>query len=133
MTGFDTRYHSAQIQKYYFTAPLSAVNQMVENIYRGLLSINRLSRGLSIITSTGKISIMGECDVGGERAFTLMFTEGRNMKWMDKVFLVTYDETTNDVKLLTPFNTDKLFFEEGLTTIEHDLAAALALAKRLQQ
>jgi len=112
-------------EHHYFTAPLSDVSKIFDKIYRELPSINRPSRHLSMTTSAGKISIMGECEVGGERAFALMFTEGRNMKWMDKVFLAKYDEKTNDVKLLKPFDTDKFFFEDELATIEHDLAAAL--------
>jgi len=112
-------------EHHYFTAPLSDVSKIFDKIYRELPSINRPSRHLSMTTSAGKISIMGECDVGGERAFALMFTEGRNMQWMDKVFLAKYDESTNDVKLLKPFDTDKFFFEDELATIEHDLAEAL--------
>lgn len=112
-------------EHHYFTAPLSDVSKIFDKIYRELPSINRPSRHLSMTTSAGKISIMGECEVGGERAFALMFTEGRNMQWMDKVFLAKYDETTNDVKLLKPFDTDKFFFEDELATIEHDLAEAL--------
>ncbi|MCP4989605.1 MAG: hypothetical protein GY928_27195 [Colwellia sp.] len=113
-------------EHHYFTAPLSDVSKIFDKIYRELPSINRPSRHLSMTTSAGKISIMGECEVGGERAFALMFTEGRNMKWMDKVFLAKYDESTNDVKLLKPFDTDKFFFEDELATIEHDLAEALS-------
>ncbi|MCP4320415.1 MAG: hypothetical protein GY787_00855, partial [Alteromonadales bacterium] len=113
-------------EHHYFTAPLSDVSKIFDKIYRELPSINRPSRHLSMTTSAGKISIMGECEVGGERAFALMFTEGRNMKWMDKVFLAKYDESTNDVKLLKPFDTDKFFFENELATIEHDLAEALS-------
>jgi L-lysine 2,3-aminomutase len=112
-------------EHHYFTAPLSDVSKIFDKIYRELPSINRPSRHLSMTTSAGKISIMGECEVGGERAFALMFTEGRNMKWMDKVFLAKYDESTNDVKLLKPFDTDKFFFEDELATIEYDLAKAL--------
>ncbi len=117
-------------EHHYFTAPLSDVSKIFDKIYRELPSINRPSRHLSMTTSAGKISIMGQCEVGGEQAFALMFTEGRNMNWLDKVFLAKYDETTNDVKLLKPFDTDKFFFEEELATIEHDLA--LALSQRLK-
>jgi len=112
-------------EHHYFTAPLSAVSKIFDKIYRALPSINRPSRHISMTTSAGKISIMGECDVRGERAFALMFTEGRNMAWLDKVFLAKYDETTNDVKLLKPLAGDTFFFEEELAQIEHDLAAAL--------
>jgi L-lysine 2,3-aminomutase len=112
-------------EHHYFTAPLSAVSKIFDKIYRALPSINRPSRHISMTTSAGKISIMGECEVRGERAFALMFTEGRNMEWLDKVFLAKYDETTNDVKLLKPLEGDTFFFEEELAKIEHDLAAAL--------
>lgn len=112
-------------EHHYFTAPLSAVSKIFDKIYRALPSINRPSRHISMTTSAGKISIMGECEVRGERAFALMFTEGRNMEWLDKVFLAKYDETTNDVKLLKPLEGDTFFFEEELAIIEHDLAAAL--------
>ena len=113
-------------EHHYFTAPIADVSKIFDKIYRELPSINRPSRHLSMTTSAGKISIMGECEVGGERAFALMFTEGRNMQWLDKVFLAKYDESTNDVKLLKPFDTDKFFFEDELAQIEHDLAAALS-------
>lgn len=113
-------------EHHYFTAPLSAVSKIFDKVYRALPSINRPSRHISMTTSAGKISIMGECDVRGERAFALMFTEGRNMAWLDKVFLAKYDETTNDVKLLKPLVGDTFFYEEELAQIEHDLAAALS-------
>lgn len=113
-------------EHHYFTAPLSAVSKIFDKIYRALPSISRPSRHISMTTSAGKISIMGECEVRGERAFALMFTEGRNMEWLDKVFLAKYDETTNDVKLLKPLEGDTFFFEEELAQIEHDLAAALS-------
>jgi len=112
-------------EHHYFTAPISAVSKIFDKIYRALPSINRPSRHISMTTSAGKISIMGECEVRGERAFALMFTEGRNMEWLDKVFLAKYDETTNDVKLLKPLEGDTFFFEEELAQIEHDLAEAL--------
>ena len=113
-------------EHHYFTAPLSAVSKIFDKIYRALPSINRPTRHISMTTSAGKISIMGEWEARGERAFALMFTEGRNMEWLDKVFLAKYDETTNDVKLLKPLEGDTFFFEEELAQIEHDLEAALS-------
>jgi hypothetical protein len=77
-------------------------------------------------TSAGKISILGTAEVGGETAFALQFTEGRNMEWLDRVFLARYDERCNDVALLRPFDTEKFFFEDELRDIEQELARALA-------
>ena len=72
-------------------------------------------------TSAGKISILGVAEVGGRKAFALKFNEARNMEWMDRVFLAQYDETTNRVDLLTPFDTPEFFFEKELREIEQQL------------
>ena len=43
------------------------------------------------------------------------------MEWMDRVFLAQYDETTNRVDFLTPFDTPEFFFEKELHEIEQKL------------
>jgi lysine 2,3-aminomutase len=127
LIGFHSMYCARPTgEHHYFTAPLSDISKVFDKIYRSLPSINRPSRHISMTTSAGKISIMGTCQVGGEKAFALMFSEGRNMEWLDKVFLAKYDESTNDVKLLKPFDTEKFFFEEELAEIERELATVLS-------
>ena len=113
-------------EHHYYTAPLHAVQKVFDKIYRALPSINRPSRHISMTTSAGKISFMGFAEVGGEKAYALKFTEARNMEWLDKVFLAKYDEETNCVDMLKPFDTDKYFFEDELKQIETELADALA-------
>ena len=77
-------------------------------------SLNRPSRYITMTTSAGKISILGVAEIGGRKAFALKFNEARNMEWMDRVFLAQYDEKTNRVDFLTPFDTPEFFFEEEL-------------------
>jgi hypothetical protein len=77
-------------------------------------------------TSAGKISILGTAEVGGERVFALKFTEGRDMNWLDKVFLAKYDEHTNNVAELEPLDTDRFFFEDELAAIEKRLSTRLS-------
>lgn len=113
-------------EHHYFTAPLADVHKVFDKIYRELPSINRPSRHLSMTTSAGKISILGTAEVHGETLFALKFSEGRNMEWIDKVFLAKYDEGTNNVALLEPYDTDEFFFEPELRVIEEELASALA-------
>lgn len=113
-------------EHHYFSAPLADVHKVFDKIYRSLPSINRPSRHVSMTTSAGKISILGTAVVHGERVFALKFSEGRNMKWLDRVFLAKYDEKTNNVALLEPYDTDEFFFEGELRRIEDELAAALA-------
>ncbi len=113
-------------EHHYFTAPLADIHKVYDKIYRSLPSINRPSRHISMTTSAGKISIMGTAEVHGETVFALKFSEGRNMEWLDKVFLAKYDEHTNDVALLEPYDSGEFFFDNELVQIEEGLAAALA-------
>ena len=76
-------------------------------------------------SSAGKISLVGTIEVKGEKAFVLTFTEARNMKWMDKVFLAKYDEKQNTIEVLKPFDTPKYFFEDELIEIENSLQEVL--------
>jgi len=125
--GFHSMYCARPTgEHHYFTAPLADVHRIYDKIYRSLASINRPSRHISMTTSAGKISILGTAEVHGETLFALKFSEGRNMEWLDKVFLARYDEHTNDVALLQPYDTDEFFFEDELKVIEDELSAALA-------
>jgi hypothetical protein len=76
-------------------------------------------------TSAGKISLLGTTEVNGETLFALKFSEGRNMAWLDKVFLARYDGQTNNVALLEPYGSDEFFFEGELAEIEASLSEAL--------
>jgi lysine 2,3-aminomutase len=122
--GFHSMYCArATGEHHYFTAPLADIVKVFSTIYRSLPSINRPSRYVSMTTSAGKLSLVGTVEVGGETAFALKFTQSRNMEWMDKVFLAKYDETTNAVTMLQPFDTPEFFFERELKEIEDALAA----------
>lgn len=109
----------------YFAAPLTVVNEVASRVHRSLASINRPSRYVSMTTSAGKISILGTTKVGDEMALALKFTEGRNMEWMDRVFLAKYDQEQNTVDLLEPFDTEEFFFQDELKEIEAQLQAVL--------
>ena len=120
------RFHSmycarATGEHHYFTAPLADIDRIFSLIFRSVSSLNRPSRYITMTTSAGKLSILGVAEIGGRKAFALKFNEARNMEWMDRVFLAQYDETTNRVDLLTPFDTTEFFFEEELREIEQKL------------
>jgi L-lysine 2,3-aminomutase len=105
-------------EHHYFTVPITYINQVFSKIYRSLPSINRPSRYITMTSSAGKISILGEVEVNGKKAFALKFNEGRNMEWLDKVFLAKYDDQENTVANLLPFEGEKHFFEDELKEIE---------------
>ncbi len=124
--GFHSMYCARPTgEHHYFTAPLAGIEKVFNKVYRSLSSINRPSRHISMTSSAGKISVIGTAEVGGEKAFALKFTEGRNMEWLDKVFLAKYDEKQNTVDLLDPLDTPKFFFRDELAQIESALKESL--------
>jgi len=68
-------------------------------------------------------------EVDGERLFALKFTEGRNMEWLDKVFLARYDARQNTVDKLEPLGGGEFFYREELQQIEAALRDSLAAAR----
>lgn len=124
--GFHSMYCARPTgEHHYFTVPLTIINQVFSKVYRSLPSIARPSRYITMTSSAGKISMLGEVMVDGQKAFALKFNEGRKMEWMDKVFLTKYDENENTIANLKPLFGDKHFYEDELETIEQALDAAL--------
>ena len=124
--GFHSMYAARPTgEHHYFTAPLADIERIFSKIYNSLSSINRPSRHISMTISAGKLAILGTSVIGGEKCFALQFTEGRNMKWMNRVFHAKYDEQKNKIDLLLPFDTEKFFFEDELKEIEARLAETL--------
>ena len=126
LATLDINFHSmycarATGEHHYFTVPLADINRIFSKVFRSLASLNRPSRYITMTTSAGKLSILGVAEVGGRKAFALKFNEARNMEWMDRVFLAQYDETTNRVDFLTPFDTAEFFFADELREIEERL------------
>lgn len=112
-------------EHHYFTAPLADINKIFSKVYRSLASINRPSRYITMTSSAGKISLIGTVELNGEKLFVLKFNEGRNMEWIDKVYLAKYDEKENTIEKLKPYGAEKYFFEDELIEIERQLHDAI--------
>jgi lysine 2,3-aminomutase len=124
--GFHSMYCARPTgEHHYFTAPLAAVEQVFNKMYRSLSSINRPSRHISMTSSAGKITVLGTATVNGEKLFALQFSEARNMEWLDKVFLAKYDTKQHTADLLEPFDTPEFFFRDELRRIESELHESL--------
>lgn len=124
------RFHSMYCARptgehHYFAAPLADLEKICNLVYRELSSLARPSRYITMTTSAGKVSLLGECQVGGRKALALKFNEARNMAWMDRVFLAVYDEAETRVDHLQPLDTDTFFFEGELKEIEAHLKLTL--------
>jgi len=112
-------------EHHYFAAPLADIEKISNLIFRSLSSLNRPSRYITMTTSAGKVSLLGEANVGGCRALALKFNEARNMEWMDKVFLAVYDDKETRVDRLVPLDGGEFFFEKELREIEQELIDTL--------
>ena len=124
--GFHSMYCARPTgEHHYFAAPLADIERIAAKIPRSLASIHRPSRYVSMTSSAGKISLLGTVDVGGRQAFALKFTQGRNMEWMDKVFLAAWDPEQNTIDKLEPFDTPEFFFREDQRRIEQGLLEAI--------
>ena len=117
--GFHSMYMARPTgEHHYFTQPVAQINKVFNKVYRSLASINRPTRYITMTSSAGKISLLGEVEIEGKKLFALKFNEGRNMEWMDKVYLAEYDEKQNTIANLKPYKADKHFYEDELEHIE---------------
>ncbi len=129
--GFHSMYLARPTGEFhYFNQPVTAINKIFSKIYRSLPSINRPSRYITQTSSAGKISLLGEVELNGEKLFALKFNQGRNIEWMDKVYLAKYDEYENTITNLKPYGADKHFFEDELAEIEHNLHQSIETGRR---
>ncbi len=124
--GFHSMYCARPTgEHHYFTAPLIDIHRIFTKVYKSLSSFNRPSRYITMTSSAGKISLLGTAEVNGETIFALKFNEGRNMDWLDRVYLAKYDEKENTIEKLKPYDTPKHFYEDECTEIEDKLSEAL--------
>jgi L-lysine 2,3-aminomutase len=123
--GFHSMYCARPTgEHHYFTAPLADINRVFSRVYRSLASINRPSRYITMTSSAGKISLLGTTEVRGEKLFVLKFNEGRNMEWLDRVYLAKFDPRQNTIEKLEPYEGGKHFFQDELREIERNLEAS---------
>ncbi len=124
--GFHSMYCARPTgEHHYFTTPLADINKVFSKVYKSLPSVNRPSRYITMTSSAGKVSLMGTTEIKGEKLFVLKFNEGRNMDWIDTVYLARYDENENTIENLKPYPADKHFYEDELMEIERKLEDAL--------
>lgn len=125
--GFHSMYCARPTgEHHYFTVPLAEINKIFSKVYKNLASINRPTRYITMTSSGGKISLLGTTEIKGEKLFVLKFNEGRNMDWMDTVYLAKYDEMENTIANLKPYEGSKHFYEDELYEIEHKLETNIA-------
>ncbi|KAI9700671.1 MAG: hypothetical protein M1836_002040 [Candelina mexicana] len=97
---------------HYFAVPLERALRIFNAAYSGLAGTARTVRGPSMSASPGKVGVIGEEMIAGERVFVLKFFQARNPDWIGRVFFARYDPDAVWLDGLQPAFGQKEFFYE---------------------
>lgn len=100
--------------QHYFGVPLVKAWRIFKNAYSQVSGICRTARGPSMSCKPGKLNVLGESIIKGERAIILSFIQGRNPQWVNRPFFAQYNPNATWINDLKPVFSDKFFYEEEL-------------------
>lgn len=99
--------------KEYFHVPLGRAYDIFTEAYSKVSGLARTVRGPSMSATPGKVLVDGITELGGEKLYALKFIQGRDPKWVNRLFYAKYDEKAMWLDDLKPaFGEEKFFFEE---------------------
>jgi len=102
----------------YFELPLARVLEIFHGAYRRVSGLARTVRGPTMSATPGKVLVVGDAEVGGERVFVLQFLQGRDPEWVGRPFFARYDPEATWLTQLEPaFGESAFFFESELEAI----------------
>ena len=101
--------------KAYFEVPLARAYKVFTEAYSQVVGLCRTVRGPSMSAMPGKVVVDGITQVAGEKVFVLKFLQGRDPKWVNRVFFAKYDPSATWLSDLQPaFGGKRFFFEDAL-------------------
>ena len=101
--------------KAYFEVPLARAYKVFTEAYSQVAGLCRTVRGPSMSALPGKVLVDGITEVAGEKVFVLKFLQGRDPKWVNRVFFAKYDPSATWLSDLQPaFGGERFFFEDAL-------------------
>jgi len=101
--------------QHHFGVSLVKAWEIFQQAYQNVSGIARTVRGPSMSTNPGKIQIVGEVKIEGEKKLALQFLQGRNPDWVLRPFFAEYDKEAYWLDELTPAYSDEFFFEPEMT------------------
>ncbi len=109
---FVARDTSAQ---HFFAVPLVRAWEIFRRAYASVSGLARTVRGPSMSTDPGKVHVLGEARVAGQRVLALQFLQARNPDWALRPFFAEWDEEACWLDELRPaFGEPEFFFEPEL-------------------
>ena len=101
--------------KAYFEVPLARAYKVFTEAYSQVVGLCRTVRGPSMSAMPGKVVVDGITQVAGEKVFVLKLLQGRDPKWVNRVFFAKYDPRATWLSDLQPaFGEERFFFEDAL-------------------
>ncbi len=99
--------------KNYFEVPLARALEVFQRAYQRVSGLARTVRGPSMSATPGKVLVDGVTEIDGEKAFVLKFIQGRDPRWVERIFFAAYDDDASWLDDLEPaFGPERFFFEE---------------------
>jgi len=96
----------------YFAVPLVRAWRIFRDAFAGVSGLARTVRGPSMSTDHGKVQVLGEARVAGERVLALNLLQARDPAWTGRPFFARYDPAAVWLDDLEPaFGEDRFFFE----------------------
>ena len=101
--------------KAYFEVPLARAYKVFTEAYSQVVGLCRTVRGPSMSAMPGKVVVDGITQVAGEKVFVLKLLQGRDPKWVNRVFFAKYDPRATWLSDFQPaFGEERFFFEDAL-------------------
>lgn len=95
---------------HYFSVPLASTAQIFAAAYATVSGTARIVRGPCMSTSPGKVCVLGDEMVAGQRVLVLQFLQARDPRWCRRVFFAEYDPDVVWSDQLRPAFGEKEFF-----------------------
>jgi L-lysine 2,3-aminomutase len=112
----------------YFAVPLRRAWRIHRDACAGVSGLARTARGPSMSAAPGKVQVLGEARVAGERVFVLNLLQARDPAWTGRPFFARFDPGAVWLDDLRPaFGERRFFFDEPAG---EDPEAALAAPRR---
>jgi L-lysine 2,3-aminomutase len=105
--------------KDYFKMPLVKAYEIFTAAYGKVAGLGRTVRGPLMSATPGKILISGIVKLNNKKHFALQFIQGRDPKWVNRIFFAEYSENAYWLDDLRPsFGESQFFFEPAIREMQ---------------
>ncbi len=105
--------------KEYFEVPLVDAFRIYIKAIRKLSGLCRTIRGPVMSTTPGKIQVVGITSIQNHRVMALKFIQGRNPRWVGRIFFAKFNRKATWLNDLEPALAKKFFYEHELIKYLH--------------